>query len=89
MDSFRLLLDGVAGVWELALAADAFRFGPGEAATWKLAVADEASAFAAALRAVDAMDPETAQLTLHQGESHFHCLPNSRDQQSINPQELN
>ncbi|KAL8435288.1 hypothetical protein Efla_002543 [Eimeria flavescens] len=43
------------------------RFGPGEAATWKPAAAGEVSAFASALRAVDSMDPETAQLMLHKG----------------------
>lgn len=46
------------------------RFGPGETATWKPAVAGEVSAFASALRAVDAMDPETARLMLHRGPSH-------------------
>ncbi|CDJ39209.1 coatomer alpha subunit, putative [Eimeria tenella] len=43
------------------------RFGPGETATWKPAAAGEVSAFAAALRAVDEMDPETARLMLHRG----------------------
>ncbi|CDJ35265.1 coatomer alpha subunit, putative [Eimeria mitis] len=43
------------------------RFGPGEAATWKPAVSGELSPFAAALRAVDEMDPETARLMLHKG----------------------
>ncbi|CDI84888.1 coatomer alpha subunit, putative [Eimeria praecox] len=43
------------------------RFGPGDAATWKPSVSGELSPFAAALRAVDEMDPETARLMLHKG----------------------
>lgn len=53
------------------LACVVYRFGPGEAATWKPAVSGELSPFAAALRAVDEMDPETAQLMLHKGKFYF------------------
>lgn len=51
-----------------------FRFGPGETATWKPAAAGEVSPFASALRAVDAMDPDTARLMLYRGEFHRGCL---------------
>lgn len=51
------------------------RFGPGETATWKPAAAGEVSAFAAALRAVDEMDPETARLMLHRGRFYYRPKP--------------